>query len=82
MSDLVAALTALGEFVAGSKFVLLVVSLMVNVYQAMELRRINRERIIDLKEAGQRANQERTIMREVVGVLGAFNRKIGEGPGP
>lgn len=77
MLEAVNALTAFGEFLAGSKVVLLVLSLGLNVWQALELRRINQERISDLKEARERSDRNRTLTKEVIEVMAAFNRKIG-----
>lgn len=76
MGEALEALTAFGEFIAGSKALLLALSLATNFWLVVENRRVNQERIRDLKESSQRSENSRALTREVVEVMAAFSRKL------
>lgn len=76
MIEIINALAAFGELLAGGKAAFLAVSLALNVWQALELRRVNQERVQDLKEARERSDQNHTLTREVVEVMQALSRGV------
>lgn len=71
------ALTKLGEGIIAGTIGLTVLSIGLNIYLILELRKLNRERILNFEEQLRRAEDRHALDREVIEVLSAIDRKVG-----